>query len=1007
MTVGDYTGRDFDELKRELLGENVYLVKSASVYSTEYPYGAVISQSPEVGDEVGNGGAVYVVTSLGIEMARVPDLRYLSLEEAKRMLMESGLGWKIRYVVSPEVACGLVVEQKTEAGLKTPFGTEIELLVSAEEEGSEGAASVDITLSPASVTLAVNEETALVCSYEGNAEVIWSSSNDYIAEVDASGLVTAKHFGSVTISAAVDGNIARATVMVTDESIFSEIDDYLLTVGESVSLSSAIPESILSEVVWRSSCRSVADVDEEGRVTALREGYTDITASYRDQTVVCGITVRDRVTYIKVRRELLLGRLDSAEQVLVAKEIAYDIVNEYSDDIAEGNVTRITYVGYSDNDSFYITEGSKVTLRNSLGKNSVISLALKVPPTQTTYFAGDRPNYTGMVLTATYKDGSTADITKGYSAPSDALNTTGKQKLTVTYENLQTTVTITVNPVEPTSIEVSPSALTLTVGDTEILGVTFTPSNTTDRTVSSTSSDPSIVRADGLKLTALKAGEATVTVKSGGVTATCRVKVTLPAASSLSLSAAEMALQPGEEAKLTATVLPSNADSSVTWSTSDAKIASVDQKGRVTVVATGSAVITAKTANGKSATCRVQVSVSVVGIEMEEKLELKPGETHRLSVTVLPSNAQDRTLTWTSSDSKIASVDQNGKVKAIKAGSAQITATTANGKTATCLVSVLGECSLAVKTPPTKTEYYIGDSIAEGGLVLCYTDAYGKTSEITSGYELTYDTSCEGSQSVYVTYLGQKTSFDITVKRPSITLTKRILLERLYLLVESDPADVSYTWSSSNPMIFYFEGGQLIPVSSGSALACVTMVYNGIEYTATCPVTVEMREETNYNFSISCEPHGDLSYRLTVKSDIPDFDAEDVQWTVTGAADYYVDGELYVDCYSRGEAVTVNATYTYGGKIYSASYQIHIFEILREEGKSGDGRGYYYIRCSDPNFDISKVEWNLTVYSGGQRGGWLDGDFYVVDESGEGAYMLRASYTYSGGVVTAKYSYQW
>lgn len=927
MTVGDYTGRDFDELKRELLGENVYLVKSASVYSTEYPYGAVISQSPEVGDEVGNGGAVYVVTSLGIEMARVPDLRYLSLEEAKRMLMESGLGWKIRYVVSPEVACGLVVEQKTEAGLKTPFGTEIELLVSAEEEGSEGAASVDITLSPASVTLAVNEETALVCFYEGNAEVIWSSSNDYIAEVDASGLVTAKHFGSVTISAAVDGNIARATVMVTDESIFSEIDDYLLTVGESVSLSSAIPESILSEVVWRSSCRSVADVDEEGRVTALREGYTDITASYRDQTVVCGITVRDRVTYIKVRRELLLGRLDSAEQVLVAKEIAYDIVNEYSDDIAEGNVTRITYVGYSDNDSFYITEGSKVTLRNSLGKNSVISLALKVPPTQTTYFAGDRPNYTGMVLTATYKDGSTADITKGYSAPSDALNTTGKQKLTVTYENLQTTVTITVNPVEPTSIEVSPSALTLTVGDTEILGVTFTPSNTTDRTVSSTSSDPSIVRADGLKLTALKAGEATVTVKSGGVTATCRVKVTLPAASSLSLSAAEMALQPGEEAKLTA--------------------------------------------------------------------------------TVLPSNAQDRTLTWTSSDSKIASVDQNGKVKAIKAGSAQITATTANGKTATCLVSVLGECSLAVKTPPTKTEYYIGDSIAEGGLVLCYTDAYGKTSEITSGYELTYDTSCEGSQSVYVTYLGQKTSFDITVKRPSITLTKRILLERLYLLVESDPADVSYTWSSSNPMIFYFEGGQLIPVSSGSALACVTMVYNGIEYTATCPVTVEMREETNYNFSISCEPHGDLSYRLTVKSDIPDFDAEDVQWTVTGAADYYVDGELYVDCYSRGEAVTVNATYTYGGKIYSASYQIHIFEILREEGKSGDGRGYYYIRCSDPNFDISKVEWNLTVYSGGQRGGWLDGDFYVVDESGEGAYMLRASYTYSGGVVTAKYSYQW
>lgn len=441
ITVDNYVGESFDKIKQELLKDNIYLVKSASIYSSEYPYGTIIFQSPDPGSEMRSGGAVYVITSLGVEKTRVPDLRYLPIEEAKELLMESGLSWKIKYVVDGSVSAGLVVEQKTDPGVKTPFGTEIELYVSAEQESEENTDNIEIKIDPETLQLSVNESVALSCSYSG--KVMWSSSNSHIAEVSEDGVVTGKQFGSVVISAAVDGNIATATVTVTDDSIITSIEDYILDVGDVVSLSSDIPDSILDQVVWKSSNSDVASVDDKGTVTALSEGYTSITATYKDQTVKCGITVKGKVKYIKILKELLSGKVSAAESVLEANGISYEIEEEYSDTVAEGNVAKIKYVGYSDNDSFYITEGSKVTLKTSLGKNSVQSVSVKTPPQKTEYYVGEKPDYTGLVLTVKYKDGTTKDISKGYEASSSALKTAGSQKIKVTYENQSTTVTLT------------------------------------------------------------------------------------------------------------------------------------------------------------------------------------------------------------------------------------------------------------------------------------------------------------------------------------------------------------------------------------------------------------------------------------------------------------------------------------------------------------------------------------------------------------------------------------
>ena len=149
----------------------------------------------------------------------------------------------------------------------------------------------------------------------------------------------------------------------------------------------------------------------------------------------------------------------------------------------------------------------------------------------------------------------------------------------------------------------------------------------------------------------------------------------------------------GKTVSLTATVSPSNATyKSVSWKSSDSNVATVSG-GVVKGVSPGTATITATTHNGKTATCKVTVAedpsiVKPTGITLNKtSLTLEAKSTETLTATVAPSNATDKTVTWTSSDTNIATVD-GGVVKGVSAGTATITAKTYNGKTATCTVTV-------------------------------------------------------------------------------------------------------------------------------------------------------------------------------------------------------------------------------------------------------------------------------------------------------------------------------
>ena len=112
-----------------------------------------------------------------------------------------------------------------------------------------------------------------------------------------------------------------------------------------------------------------------------------------------------------------------------------------------------------------------------------------------------------------------------------------------------------------------------------------------------------------------------------------------------------------------------------------------------------------------------------------------------------------------------------------------------------------GKASLSVVNRPSKTTYYIGDKLNTTGLSVRYTDTAGKTQTITSGFSTNADLSSAGSKQVTVTYQGVSTTFNVTVKTPSVTVTQEELNEGLRLYATTDPAGQDVTWSSSNPSV--------------------------------------------------------------------------------------------------------------------------------------------------------------------------------------------------------------
>ena len=248
--------------------------------------------------------------------------------------------------------------------------------------------------------------------------------------------------------------------------------------------------------------------------------------------------------------------------------------------------------------------------------------------------------------------------------------------------------------VEVTGVSLNKSSVTLNPGGSYTLTATISPSDATNKTVVWTSGNENVATVSGGKITAKSPGSTTITATAhNGLTATCKVTVASIAVTGVSLSKSSLALTPGDSYTLTATVSPSNAtNKSVTWSTSNSSVATVSG-GKVTAKGAGTATITAKSNNGKTATCKVTVSVPAKSIKLNlSSVTMTAGTQYKIYATITPSNATSKVVYWSSSNPSVAGMASGGIIKAKKAGTATITASTNNGKSTTCKVTVK-ECA--------------------------------------------------------------------------------------------------------------------------------------------------------------------------------------------------------------------------------------------------------------------------------------------------------------------------
>ena len=487
-----------------------------------------------------------------------------------------------------------------------------------------------VSVSPSSSELVIGGTVQLSATVSpSNAtdkSVTWSSSNQTVATVTPTGLVTAKAEGSANITANASGKTAvcKVTVKKPTVAVTSVVLDqqYLyLNKGTSETLKATVkPDNATDKTVtWASSKTDIATVDNTGKVTAVAKGEATITASCGGKTGRCNVTVIIPVESISLNKTTLT-LTEGESQTLIATVKPDDASNK-------------TVGWVSSNTSVATVDGN--------GKVTAVS------------------------------EGFTFVIAAGGGDKTAFCEVTVKKKI-----------------IAVTDIILDQTSLNLEKGTSATLTATIKPDDATDKNVTWSSGNSSIatVNSNGV-VTAIGGGYTTITATAGDKTAVCNVTVTVPV-TGITLDQPSMNLVKGETKTLTATVTPNDAtDKTVTWTSNNSSIASVDNYGIVTGREIGNTAIVA-TCSGKTAYCNVTVTVPVSSITLNKtELSLKEGTSETLTATVNPNDATDKTVTWTSSSPTVATVDNTGKVTANTPGSAQITATS-GGKSAVCTVTV-------------------------------------------------------------------------------------------------------------------------------------------------------------------------------------------------------------------------------------------------------------------------------------------------------------------------------
>lgn len=556
-----------------------------------------------------------------------------------------------------------------------------------------------------------------------NKNVTWTSSNTKVATVDKNGKVTGVGSGTcyITVKTENRGLTAKCRVTVVKKKEVTSISISRTSLNmyknKTYTLSAAVaPEDAsFKGIKWTSSAPDIVKVDSNGKLTALKAGSATITAASTDNPMVkktCKVNVLVNTTGVKLNKTSATVYTDNTltlKATLSPSDATNKNVTWTSSDTKVAKVSSSGVVtgvkkgtavitcttkngGYTASCTVKVYTSVKTTSVAFTKKTLTIDdgtlgqLAITIAPTNATNkkvtYTSSNPN-----IAKVYSDGRVYGVTPGTVTITVKTADTGKTA----------TCKVTVKAVYPTSVSLSSKKLTIDSGETVKLTATVAPSNCSYRSVTWKSSNPSAVYVNkNGYVKGLKAGTTatiTCTTNSGQKVATCKVTVKAIPVEAVKIDKASVTLTTDQNYRLNAIITPSNASNQeVVWSSANTKVAKVSSNGLVVPVGSGTTIVTCTTKDGEyTAYCVIKVNaIKVLGVQLNKtNLVANKGASFTLVATVVPSNATNPGVTWKSTNTNVATV-QNGIVKAVGVGTCEIKVYTDDGNyIATCKLQVI------------------------------------------------------------------------------------------------------------------------------------------------------------------------------------------------------------------------------------------------------------------------------------------------------------------------------
>ncbi len=735
----------------------------------------------------------------------------------------------------------------------------------------------------------------------GTSFFTWDSSNPSVADVDEQGNVVAKGEGTCTITLTVSDAAGRRfsdTCSVTVNKLtpvsslrLSGSSKLVMTSGTSEKVQVfVLPENAsIKTLKWATSDRDVVAVSDitvsesgiaSAKLTAGKEGTAKILYGTTDGSEINGsidVEVRPLISELKLSATSKSITVDSQGEkigvTILPSNAGNQVLNWFSTD---DSVCAVDYNGVlypKSTGECYIkvstTDGSDIV---ATCRVVVSAKAKEVKINRATAEVENGSSIT-LYATVTTTDGETHDAVVWSSSNTDVATVDQNGVVKAKYPgqaaikataadgtNLYDICTVTVTQ-KITGITL-PASVKIATGTTKVLTPALEPSYATETKLTWTTNNPAVATVSGEGVvTAVNVGNATITCKNsdGSAVATCKVEVIVPA-SGITLSSSAEEIWTGDVVLLKATVTPQNAtDKTVTWSSSNEKVATVSADGLVTAVAGGTCLITAKNSSGNTASCRIEVMESCTGIELAEKVKsMYIGQVDRITATVLPATATNKQVIWSSSNSAVATVGSStGEIKALKTGSTVITATTADGGfSASCTLTVHGKVNVtgvAFSTSAVTVKVGVIDQLvamvspsnaSEQGVIWSCSNTSvvafnqkGQFKGLKAGTAIITAKTVDGGYTAQckITVVQPVTGIKITTTDVKLAVGKSKAL--VWNVFPSDATNQKISWTSSDASVAAVDqNGVVTAKKSGLTVITATTADGG--FTSTCNFTV-------------------------------------------------------------------------------------------------------------------------------------------------------------------------